>query len=406
MGSWLSIRIMCFFCSGLFILEQAQAATISVAWIHTKNDPFYEQLESYTSYILKDQKRPKRAILSALTEAKTRARASGIKLSFKALEVKDLDAINDELNAFDLDQELVILDLPYDSFLDAIKILAKKQVTVINARHRNDELRGVLCQPNMFHTIPSNRMYADALVQWLKFRRWDELLVLTGPGAENELLRETFELSARRMNLNIKSVRDFSTSKNPAEREKNKISFLTRDARYDAVVVFDSNADFSRFIPFQTHLPRPVVGDIGLTVRAWHHAAERFGAPQLNQRFNRPSVLKLASNDEYPRHMSDEDFATWAAIKFLATNLPKKADISQNINAYEIFNTNKSASVDLYKGSVGSFRSWDHQLRQPMFITTHNAVIHIAPLKGFLHRINYNDTLGVDKPETACSFNK
>ena len=51
-----------------------------------------------------------------------------------------------------------------------------------------------------------------------------------------------------------------------------------------------------------------------------------------------------------------------------------------------------------------SFRAWDRQLRQPMLLTTHNAVIERAPISGFMHQLNELDTLGFDAPETRCRF--
>ena len=49
-----------------------------------------------------------------------------------------------------------------------------------------------------------------------------------------------------------------------------------------------------------------------------------------------------------------------------------------------------------------SFRSWDGQMRQPMFLATSNAMIERTPIRGFLHQTNDLDTLGLDKPETEC----
>ena len=49
-----------------------------------------------------------------------------------------------------------------------------------------------------------------------------------------------------------------------------------------------------------------------------------------------------------------------------------------------------------------NFRPWDGQLRMPMMLATHNAVIAVAPLDGFLHQTNTLDTLGTDEPEHKC----
>ena len=66
--------------------------------------------------------------------------------------------------------------------------------------------------------------------------------------------------------------------------------------------------------------------------------------------------------------------------------------------------TSDDFTFDLYKGTPGSFRAWNHQLRQPVLLHTHNAVIDRAPLPGYLHQHNHLDTLGLDAPENRCRF--
>ncbi|HKG86072.1 MAG TPA: ABC transporter substrate-binding protein, partial [Beijerinckiaceae bacterium] len=51
-----------------------------------------------------------------------------------------------------------------------------------------------------------------------------------------------------------------------------------------------------------------------------------------------------------------------------------------------------------------SFRSWDHQLRQPILIAQPAAMVSVAPEAGFLHQRTPLDTLGTDQPESACRF--
>ena len=55
-----------------------------------------------------------------------------------------------------------------------------------------------------------------------------------------------------------------------------------------------------------------------------------------------------------------------------------------------------------FKGVPLSFRSWDHQLRQPILVTQPRAVVSVSPQPGYLHQRTPLDTLGVDEPETTC----
>jgi ABC transporter substrate binding protein (PQQ-dependent alcohol dehydrogenase system) len=59
--------------------------------------------------------------------------------------------------------------------------------------------------------------------------------------------------------------------------------------------------------------------------------------------------------------------------------------------------------LELYKGAAGSFRPWSRQLRQPILLGTHDAVLAVAPVEGALHQKNDLDTLGPDEPEFRCS---
>src|SRR6476646_6178145 len=58
-----------------------------------------------------------------------------------------------------------------------------------------------------------------------------------------------------------------------------------------------------------------------------------------------------------------------------------------------------------FKGQAMSFRTWDHQLRQPVILGGGSRVpVSTSPQEGFLHETNLTDTLGFDKPETKCKF--
>ncbi|NMG29002.1 amino acid ABC transporter substrate-binding protein, partial [Aromatoleum evansii] len=61
-------------------------------------------------------------------------------------------------------------------------------------------------------------------------------------------------------------------------------------------------------------------------------------------------------------------------------------------------------TLDGFKGNRLGFRPWDNQLRQPVLLATHNAVIERAPIAGFLHPTNNLDTLGFDQRDSRCAF--
>jgi ABC transporter substrate binding protein (PQQ-dependent alcohol dehydrogenase system) len=154
--------------------------------------------------------------------------------------------------------------------------------------------------------------------------------------------------------------------------------------------VADSEGDFARYIPYQTHIPRPVIGSEGLVADGWHWTFERHGAPQLNQRFE-----KLAG-----RRMQEVDWAGWAAVKAVVEAAVRVRSVDPAALREALLSP--EFQFDGYKGTAVSFRPWSGQLRQPILLHTHDAVIARAPLEGFLHELNTLDTLGADRGESAC----
>ena len=75
---------------------------------------------------------------------------------------------------------------------------------------------------------------------------------------------------------------------------------------------------------------------------------------------------------------------------------------SSDLGGLRRFHTDPDTTIDTYKGSPSSFRAWNNQLCQPILLHTHNAVVARAPVEGFLHEINYLDTLGYDSGESKC----
>jgi ABC transporter substrate binding protein (PQQ-dependent alcohol dehydrogenase system) len=73
------------------------------------------------------------------------------------------------------------------------------------------------------------------------------------------------------------------------------------------------------------------------------------------------------------------------------------------VNAYIL---SKDFEVAGFKGLGLTFRSWDHQMRQPILLSGPRALVSISPQEGFLHQKHVADTLGFDEPETKCRISK
>ncbi len=100
--------------------------------------------------------------------------------------------------------------------------------------------------------------------------------------------------------------------------------------------------------------------------------------------------------------MTDEEFAAWSAVK-LVTNSLNTRPPGTELDVMSLLH-DPASQVDLYKGTRGSMRHWNHQLRQPILLTTPDTVVAVAPMPKFLHPKHYVDTLGIDEPESGCQL--
>jgi len=364
----------------------AQAAPLRATLLASADDPQLERNRLERAYLGHPGGLARDGVQVAIDEARFELDAAGAALSLDTVPVGGLDAARSAaLQAEKAGAAVLLTDLPADwtrAVADAVRL------PVINVGDASDALRERDCRANLLHTVPSERMRADALAQALVARRWSNVLLLSGPTPADAMRSATAQASIKRFGLKLVAAKPFKLSADPRERELANPLLLTAGVAYDAVWVVDSDGEFARALPYRTALPRPVVGDAGLTALAWHVQFERFGAPQVSRRF-----AKAAK-----RPMTAHDWAAWMAGRALVAAVvaaPKgpAAAWAKALAANEL---------DGSKGIHLSFRPWDGQLRQPLLLTDGQAVIGSAPVDGMLHPRQTLDTLGADAPEKLC----
>jgi ABC transporter substrate binding protein (PQQ-dependent alcohol dehydrogenase system) len=389
---WL-VALACWALLPAMLSAQAQAAgELAIVFVDRTGDALYQGAPGYAGLYRPEHFSPYPAAELAIKDSAAAARARGLNLR---LLRKSLMETEDAARALRIlaqaqDVRAAILDLPAEETLQVAKSMSDDPLILFNARHREDRLRALACRTHLLHTLPSWSMLHDALAQRLLELDWRRILVLRGPQAEDKALATSFLGSARKFGLRIVELRDFVAGNDPRKRDQINIRLLTGGIDYDALFVADGIGDFARTVPFNTTKPRPVVGSAGLQAAPWHPYWERYGAPQLNRRF-----FRLTG-----RRMADEDWATWIAIR--ATLDAAVAASDRSAAAIYAALLSPDLKIELYKGAPGSFRSWSHQLRQPILLGTHDAVLGLAPIEGALHQKNNLDTLGVDEPEFRC----
>ena len=91
---------------------------------------------------------------------------------------------------------------------------------------------------------------------------------------------------------------------------------------------------------------------------AWDASLNRFGADTLNQRFL----------TRFHDSMTSGSWAAWFAVKAIwESALRQKSADAKQIAEYLVRDTTQ---FDGHKGTPLSFRSWDHQLRQPIYVVS------------------------------------
>ncbi|SMF54202.1 amino acid/amide ABC transporter substrate-binding protein, HAAT family [Tistlia consotensis] len=365
--------------------------SLTFGYVTRDGDPWFAEQRLYTGLKLREHRPAVEGAKTALAESRVIGRAAGLTFGLVERQLPaqgDPAALARELAA--AGAGIVLLDLPRTPLLALAQAMLAEGGLPINLRLRDDDLRGSACLPGLLHAIPSEAMLSDALAQQLARKGWRRVLVLAGDQPEDARVLGAVEGSLAKFGLTLAAVRPFLLGNDPRQRSERNVALMTADEDYDVVWLVDSIGEFGRYVPYDTFLPRPVVGSEGLVAHAWHWTWERYGAPQLNQRFR-----KIAG-----RAMADEDYAAWVAVKALIEAAVRTGSTDPGTLAAYV--TSDAVNLDTYKGAIGSFRPWDGQLRQPILLATHDAVIARAPLDGFLHQTNTLDTLGADRPETRC----
>ncbi len=371
----------------------AETVALPIGYLEITDDARYDEKRAYARIRVRPHDRPLPGAEMAIRESRVLGRAMKIKFSLERARGKTAAALVSEI------ERMVAAGVRYfliDADAAVITALgvatAGRDVLLFNISEPADVLRGAGCRANVMHVYPSHAMMTDALAQFLVARKWREVLVLKGPDKEDAAFAAAFEASARRFGVRVVASRDFVLGNDPRERENNNIALMTAEDDYDAVFVADAEGEFGRYVPYQTYRPRPVIGTEGLIAEAWHWAWERHGAPQLNQRFEKRAK----------RRMTGTDWAAWVAVKAIVESAVRTR--STEFKILNGFLKSDKLTLDGYKGTPSSFRPWDNQLRQPILLRTHNAIVKRAPLKGFLHSTENMDTLGYDRDDRKCRY--
>lgn len=294
-------------------------------------------------------------------------------------------------NEYQQGRRIFILEAPLALLVQVDRWAKNKPVLLFNVSESADELRKSQCLNAVFHTIPSDAMKSDALAQWLLYRRMNKVLLIRGSKTEDIQLASSFKRAAKRFGLKVIDEKEWSFNTDLRRSAQQEIPLFTQTVKdYDVVYVADKAKDFAEFIPFNTYLPRPVIGSAGLEALAWHGVIEQWGATQLQHRFTQMA----------DRKMNEMDFAGYLAVRSVAQSVHKLH--SNDSNTLIAYINSVDFELAAYKGRKLSFRPWSKQLRMPLALVHPHGLVSQSPQPGMLHPVTDLDTLGFDVQASQC----
>jgi hypothetical protein len=158
------------------------AASWQILVVGLRDDPRYERKTLEQAFIGKPTGRPLVAAQIALDELKDNLQDSGNQLKLQDLQWdgKNTTELLAEINK--RKAQVLLLDLPAEQQKALMEVFGKITTApiVFNISDSSDALRGASCHPHWLHTLPSDRMLADAMAQWLAARNWRDMILLVG----------------------------------------------------------------------------------------------------------------------------------------------------------------------------------------------------------------------------------
>jgi ABC transporter substrate binding protein (PQQ-dependent alcohol dehydrogenase system) len=293
----------------------------------------------------------------------------------------------------------IVTSLDADRLLKTADAGKARGEMLINASALDERLREQDCRANVIHVAPTRSMLADALAQYLVWKKWTKWMLLTGSHEKDALFAEALRHAATRFGAKIVEQREFKDS-GGARRTDSGVTEIQRQMpvatqgapEHDVLVAADESEVFAGYLPYRTWDARPVVGSAGLVANTWNAAFDQWGAVQLQNRF-----IKA-----FQRSMTASDMQAWTAVRMIGEAAARTN--SSDAGKMQAYIKSPEFSVAAFKGQKLTLRDWNLQLRQPILLFDGRNTVSVSPQEGFLHQSSALDTLGLDRPETKCKL--
>jgi ABC transporter substrate binding protein (PQQ-dependent alcohol dehydrogenase system) len=294
----------------------------------------------------------------------------------------------------------IIADLEPKDLLAVADLPEAKNSVIVNIRSSEDALRQEECRSNVFHIIPDYAMRADALAQYLIWKKWPNWFVMRGTTDKDKEYAEMVKRSAARFGGKVVGEKVYDlppgarNTDSGYQQVQGQIPLETENApEHDVIWVANSDQGFGDYLLYRSYKPDLVVGTQGLQAIAWDPSYTEYGAMHLQD-----ALPKIAH-----RPPTERDYTAWLGFRAIADGAMKSGKTTpKDVKAYLL---SDKFRLEGFKGQAMTFRRWDHQLRQPIILGGGTRTpVSVSPQEGFLHPTNVTDTLGFDQPETKCKF--
>ena len=124
---------------------------------------------------------------------------------------------------------------------------------------------------DVIHVAPTRSMLADALAQYLVWKKWSRWVLAFGSHDEDALLADAYRRAAKRFGARIVAEIVYEdtggsrqTNSGVIQTQQQMPVFTQRLPEYDVLVAADENEVFAGYLPYRTWDARPVAGSAGL----------------------------------------------------------------------------------------------------------------------------------------------
>jgi len=173
----------------------------------------------------------------------------------------------------------IVTSLDADRLLKVADAGQARSETLINASALDERLREQDCRANVIHVAPTRSMLADALAQYLIWKKWNKWVLLRGSHEKDALFADALRHAAIRFGAKILEEREFKdnggarrTDSGVAEIQRQMPAVTQGLPAHDVLVAADESEVFAGYLPFRTWDARPVAGSAGLVPTTWDAA--------------------------------------------------------------------------------------------------------------------------------------